>query len=104
MPHFKLGDLAVTCNSRAPLLNDNHVVRITKVAGPIPDQEVDFGYLIERIDGQNFVLEFDAELRIPKPAGKRVIAHHWQLRPLVKSLPNSEAWEQELVLTDRNEG
>ena len=59
MPHFKLGDLAVTCNSRAPLLNDNHVVRITKVAGPIPDQEIDFGYLIERIDGQNFVLEFD---------------------------------------------
>ncbi len=101
MSHFRRGDLAVTCNSKAPLLNDNHIVRITSVVGPSHDQEVEFGYQIERIDGQNFVLEFNVELRIPRPGGKRVIAHHWQLRPLVKSLPKSEAREQELVLVDR---
>jgi hypothetical protein len=86
---FKVGDLAVTINSRVPLLNDNHVVRIVRVIGPEPFLEIEFGYQIERIDGQNFVFVTDIN-NFTVPGGKLAKAHHWQLRPLVKNFSECE--------------
>lgn len=55
MKRFRKGDLAVTVNSRAPLLNNGHIVRIVEVAGPVPEHKVEFGYYVERINGRRFV-------------------------------------------------
>ena len=91
MRRFKQGDLAVTVKSRMPLLNDGHVVRILRVAGPVPDRGVEFGYCIERIDGQRFVF-------VRSPSGDptpsrthQVLVPHWQLRPILKKGPGASA-------------
>ena len=84
---FNRGDLAVTVNSRAPLLNDGHIVRIVEVLGPMPERNIEFGYGIERIDGQPFVLVLKKDSKIPVPGEKRAIAHWWQLRRLADSYP-----------------
>jgi hypothetical protein len=67
---FKRGDLAVTVNSRAPILNNGHIVRIVEVLGPMPERDIEFGYGIERIDGQPFVLVIDKDTKIPVPGKK----------------------------------
>ena len=88
---FKLGDLAVTVNSRAPILNNGHVVRIVRVLGSVPRWKMEFGYEIERLDGQPFIVVTN-NLGVPGiPGGKRCAAHHWQLRPLVETLPRGRA-------------
>jgi hypothetical protein len=87
---FKRGDLAVTVNSRAPILNNGHIVRIVEVLGPMPERDIEFGYGIERIDGQPFVLVIDKDTKIPVPGKKQAIAHWWQLRRLAESYPLAE--------------
>jgi hypothetical protein len=91
---FQRGELAVTVNSRAPLLNNGHVVRIVRVLGPVPRQGIEFGYEIERIDGQPFVFTYNRQLGIPVPGGKRTIAPHWQLRRPADAGPGSGTAER----------
>jgi hypothetical protein len=87
---FNRGDLAVTVNSRAPLLNNGHIVRIVEVLGPMPERDIEFGYGIERIDGQPFVLVVNKDSKLPEPGKKRAIAHWWQLRPLLDNYSLAE--------------
>jgi len=89
--HFKRGDLAAIVNSRVPLLNDGHIVRIIGVEGPVPECKMVFGYRIERLDGQPFAFVFDYSLNIPVPGGKITLAHHWQLRRLAESGPKVDS-------------
>lgn len=83
MHRFKEGDLGITCNSRAPLVNDGHLVRILKVIGPEPDLELQFGYWVERVDGQPFALVCKPGSPMPVAGTVRVLgAEHSKLRPL----------------------
>ncbi len=52
--NFKAGDLAISQVSNAPHWNDGHLVLVIEVlpAGDAPN--VPEGYVIRRIDGQNF--------------------------------------------------
>ena len=54
MRRFSIGDLAVTQGTRLPLLTDRLVVRIIQIAGAVPQRDVRFGYMIERVDGEPF--------------------------------------------------
>lgn len=83
------GDLAVTVNSRAPSVNNGHIVRITTVIGPIPERNIEFGYEIERLDGQPFALMRHRRFDFPVPGERWAIAHQWQLRRLVESDPKA---------------
>lgn len=63
---FKVGDLAITQNSRVPALNNGILVVVTDVR---PEFETPLGtvdYQIRRLDGQPFpsVQSFDGERRI----------------------------------------
>jgi len=91
MKRFRKGDLAVTVNSRAPLLNNGHIVRIVEVAGPVPEYKVEFGYYVERIDGRRFVFIRGPDGEPVVPRAREVLAHHWQLRPLAKNGPGATA-------------
>jgi hypothetical protein len=91
MKRFKQGDLAVTVNSRAPLLNSGHVVQILKVVGPVPERKIEFGYEIERIDGLRFLCIRTRDGGLRMPGGFRTIAHQWQLRPIAKQGPGTAA-------------
>jgi hypothetical protein len=82
MKRFKAGDLAITCNSRVPLLNDNLLVWIVKVKGPMPRFGLRFCYLIERVDGQPFALVRAPGALAPERGGLRTLAAQHQLRPL----------------------
>ena len=82
MKRFNVGDLAVTINSKAPLLNDGHIVRILRVVGPVPEWGMSFGYFVERVDGQPFAMY------VAQPSGElrfgtaRTVADQSKLRPL----------------------
>ena len=54
MRRFSVGDSAVTQGTRLPLLTDRLVVRIIQIAGAVPQRDVRFGYMIERVDGEPF--------------------------------------------------
>ena len=82
MKRFQEGDLAVTCNSRAPLVNDGHLVRILEVIGPEPELGLEFGYLIERVDGQPFALGCKPGSPMPVAGAVRLMADQSKLRPL----------------------
>ena len=82
MHRFKEGDLAVTCNSRAPLVNDGHLVRIVAVIGPEPELGLEFGYFIERVDGQPFALACKSGSPMPVAGAVELFAEHSKLRPL----------------------
>ena len=82
MRRFKEGDLAITCNSRAPLVNDGHLVHILKVIGPEPDLGLQFGYLVERVDGQPFALGCKPGSPMPVAGTMELFVEHSKLRPL----------------------
>jgi len=84
MRRFKEGDLAITCNSRAPLVNDGHLVCILEVIGPEPEFRLEFGYLIERVDGQPFALACKSGSPMPVAGTAVLLADHSKLRPLSK--------------------
>lgn len=75
MKRFRVGDLAITINTRLPEINDGHLVRIVEVCGPVPKFGLSFAYAIERVDGK---LLFTREMRMERC----VLASHHQLRPL----------------------
>ena len=79
---FVKGDLALTCNSRAPLVNNGHLVTILEVLGPELDFGFAFAYVIERVDGQPFAVACKPGTPIPVAGGCRVLAEQQQLRPL----------------------
>ena len=82
MRRFEMHDLAVTCNTCAPLVNDGHLVRILAVIGPMPDLELQFGYLIERVDGQPFALVSWTSNQTPVAGNVEIFTEHSKLRPL----------------------
>ena len=82
MFRFQMHDLAITCNSRAPLVNNGHLVRILAVIGPMPELELQFGYLIERVDGQPFALASWTSSQTPVFGTVEIFAEYSQLRPL----------------------
>lgn len=82
MKRFMQGDLAVTCNTRAPLVNDGHLVRILLVWGEDPELGLEFAYEVERVDGKPFALARRAPSPMPTAGSHRLLADHWQLRPL----------------------
>jgi hypothetical protein len=88
---FKRGDLAVTVNSRAPLLNNGHIVQIVEVMGAIWDFGIEFGYLVERIDGLPFLVARSPAGEPRFTGGVQVYAHHWQLRPITRKSPGVAA-------------
>lgn len=84
MKRFEKGDLAITCNSRAPLVNGNLLVSIVEVVGPDPERDIRFGYLIERVDGEPFAVARIPFTPLPTAGGWRVTADQHQLRPLLE--------------------
>lgn len=82
MKRFQVGDLAITCNSRAPSVNDGHLVTILEVLGPRPGWNLSFGYEIERVDGQPFGISSDAGSPMPGRPRQRVAADQHNLKPL----------------------
>lgn len=99
MQRFQMGDLAITCNSRAPLINDGHLVRILEVLGPEPEWGLEFAYLIERVDGQPFTLARRAGSPMPVAGTPQLLADQSKLRRL-KDQPQEEREEtQEEVRT-----
>ena len=82
MKRFAKGDLALTCNSRAPLINDGHLVTILEVIGPDPGFGLSFAYLVERVDGADFLIAARPGIPMPTGGGPRVLADQHQLRPL----------------------
>jgi hypothetical protein len=82
MKRFEEGDLAITCNSRAPLINDGHLVTILEVIGPDPKWGLEFGYFIERVDGLPFALSRRKDSPMPAPGAHILRADQFQLRPL----------------------
>lgn len=82
MKRFQKDDLAITCNSRAPLVNDGHLVRILEVLGPKPDWDMAFAYYIERVDGQPFTLARWTDSPMPVAGTLQLVADHSKLRPL----------------------
>ena len=82
MFRFQMHDLAITCNTRAPLVNNGHLVRILAVIGPMPELELQFGYLIERVDGQPFALVSWTSSQTPVDGTVEIFADYSQLRPL----------------------
>ena len=96
MRRFKIGDLAITCNSRAPLVNDGHLVCILKVIGPELDLELQFGYLVERVDGQPFALGCKPGSPMPVAGTVKLFAEHSKLRPLSE-------WPQEVSVERADE-
>ena len=53
MSRFQVGDMALTIDLTVSASN-GHVVRVLKVLGPIPERQTEFGYEVERLDGQPF--------------------------------------------------
>jgi hypothetical protein len=82
MKRFQPGDLAITCNSRAPSVNDGHLVTIVEVLGPRPDLGLEFAYLIERVDGQAFGIVCQPGTPIPGGPARQAMAGQQHLRPL----------------------
>ena len=82
MKRFNVGDLAVTINSNAPLLNDGHIVRILRVVGPVPEWDMPFGYFVERVDGQLFAMYVAQPSREVRFGAPRTVADQSKLRPL----------------------
>ena len=48
MKRYARGDFAITVNSRAPSVNDGHLVIIREVCGPMPERGLDFADGIAR--------------------------------------------------------
>lgn len=82
MKRFQRGEFAVTCNTRAPLINDGHLVRIVEVAGPMPGDGLAFAYVIERVDGEPFMLGIRPGSPAPTWGGLQLLADQRNLRPL----------------------
>lgn len=82
MKRFQRGDLAVTCNSLVPTVNDGHLVIIVEVLGPQPDYKLEFAYLIERVDGQPFGIVCQGRTSIPGGPARHAIGGQHQLRAL----------------------
>ena len=95
MKRFNKGDFAFTCNSRAPSVNDGHLVSIVDVLGPLPSHGLAFAYLVERVDGKPFEILCQAGTPMPGPGAQRAFADQYHLRPLgQRRLPRArKAWE-----------
>ena len=99
MKRFNTGDLAVTINSKAPLLNDGHIVRILRVVGPVPEWDMPFGYVVERIDGQPFAMYVAQPSREVRFGAPRTVADQSKLRPLGEGEANAvESEKAEAVM------
>ncbi len=97
MKRFAKGDLAITCNSLAPLLNNGHLVAILEVLGPGAQPGIAFAYLVERVDGQPFAIGFRTATNVPAPGCRQVIGDQHQLRPLLERLEDIRVVEAEEV-------
>ena len=82
MKRFAKGEFAITVNSRAPLVNDGHLVIVREVLGPVPDEGLDFAYVIERVDGEPFALTCQPGTPMPRRGGRLVRAGEHHLRRL----------------------
>jgi hypothetical protein len=82
---FKIGDLAITCNTKASILNENLLVTVSAIQAGF-DQRVPH-YWIRRLDGQPFpsskVLR-TGEVRFF--AEREVLAPEWKLRPVAQDV------------------
>ncbi len=58
MKRFSAGDLAVTINSKAPLLNSGHIVR------PVLEWDVPFGCPVKRPDGGRSISNICTERQV----------------------------------------
>ena len=97
MKRFAKGDLAITCNSLAPLLNNGHLVTILEVRGPGASRGIAFAYLVERVDGQPFAVAFKTDTNLPIRGRRRVIGDQHMLRPLRERLEEIRAVEADEV-------
>ncbi len=97
MKRFAKGDLAITCNSLAPLLNNGHLVAILEVWGPGARSGIAFAYLVERVDGQPFAIGFKPGTPIPVAGCRQVIGDQHQLRPLLERLEDISVVEADEV-------
>ncbi|MGE0873407.1 MAG: hypothetical protein AB7O31_01920 [Burkholderiales bacterium] len=79
---FQKGDFAFTTNSRAPGVNNGHLVIVREVCGPMPERGLDFAYLIERVDGEPFALVCQPGSPMPMRGGPDAYAGQQHLRPL----------------------
>lgn len=82
MKRFSKGDFAITANSRAPTVNDGHLVIIREVCGPMPEHGLAFGYRIERVDGEPFAITCIPGTSLPGRSQPQAFASQQQLRPL----------------------
>ncbi|MSQ54207.1 MAG: hypothetical protein EXR31_02455 [Betaproteobacteria bacterium] len=82
MKRFSKGDFAITVNSRAPSVNDGHLVIVREVCGAMPERGLDFAYLIERVDGEAFAITCIPGTSLPGRSCPKVYTGEHQLRPL----------------------
>ena len=82
MKRFAKGEVAITVNSRAPLVNDGHLVIVREVLGPVPEEGLDYAYVIERVDGEPFALTCQPGTPMPRRGGRLVRAGEHHLRRL----------------------
>jgi len=78
---FKPGDLAITQNLRAPV-NNGHLVTVVEVVGRDEDWDLEFAYLVERVDGERFQHCLSMLSPLPTPCSQQVLVDHYQLRPI----------------------
>ncbi len=79
---FQKGDFAFTTNSRAPSVNNGHLVIVREVCGPMPERGLDFAYRIERVDGEPFALLCQPGSPMPMRGGPFAYAGQQHLRRL----------------------
>lgn len=82
MKRYSKGDFAITVNSRAPSVNDGHLVIVRQVCGPMPERGLDFAYFIERMDGEPFAITCIPGTNLPGRSSQQSYAGEHQLRPL----------------------
>ncbi len=82
MKRFSKGDFAITANSRAPSVNNGHLVIVREVCGPMPEHGLEFGYRIERVDGEAFAVTCIPGTTMPGCGKQQSYAGQHHLRPL----------------------
>ena len=97
MKRFAKGDLAITCNACAPLVNNGHLVTILEVLGPGAQPGIAFAYRVERVDGQPFAVAFEPGTMIRVAGCRRALGDQHQLRPLLERLEDVRVVEADEV-------
>ena len=82
MKRFAKGEFAITVRSRAPLVNDGHLVIVREVLGPLPNEGLEYAYLVERVDGEPFLPASQPGAPMPRHGGRFVRAGEHHLRRL----------------------